>query len=70
MYHYYVRYSIFSKGVKIGDASIEIVIKKKITKYKMIHEIINFLIEEVKKNYSSVDNVIIDFYQLLRRSFR
>lgn len=71
MYHYYVRYSVFSKGKKIGDGTSEYVTSKKITQKKHIEEISNHLKNDVKINFfSETDDLIIDFYQLLRRSFR
>jgi len=70
MYHYYVRYSIFSKGKKVGDGSTECTTRKKITQRKQLEELIEGLKEDEKNYFPLVDTVMIDFYQLLGRSFR
>lgn len=68
MYHYYVRFSIFIGGEKVGDRASEATTEKRISEFSQIEQLKEDLKEEVVQLYNcEVDDIIIDFYQLLRK---
>ena len=68
MYHYYVRFSIYSDHKKIGDGSTEIIKMVEISKMSHIEEIKEEILSRIKKLYNlKIDKIELDFYQLLRK---
>lgn len=69
MYYYYVRYSIFNKKKKkIRDGSQEIGLPKEVTEENDILKMKRLISNRIKIDIFgvNVDDVMIDFYQLLR----
>ena len=68
MYHYYVRYSIYNDGNRLGAGSIELIFEKEISQISDIvgaQEIISEKVNE-KANVTAED-ILIDFYTILRK---
>lgn len=67
MYHYYVRFSSFLKETneKVSEGCTEVALTREISQFSQIEDVKKGILEKVvcANNY----DILIDFYQLLRK---
>ena len=67
MYHYYVRFSSFLKATneKVGEGVVEIWLNQEISQFSHIEYVKKEILK--KMEFDNNYDILIDFYQLLRK---